>query len=168
MAGKQRVSVDKQENFAQYIAFSGVQSAANAFLAITIPTNVTPSGGYVLELEEVQFNIDVGSSANSFSMDIQAALSRQTKAAMPALTDLDLLARSTYFGLGGGTFTAGAVSALEMPVVLQLTGKQIIAAPNVYFLFDTGGFGTAMTISGRIYYKQVNMTKDRILEVLYG
>jgi len=168
MSSKTRVSVDSQVNFSQFLPFSGVQGAANAFIQVTIPTNVTPEGGYILELEEVVVSLDGISAVNTFAPTIDYTLTRASKAAIPVLTDLDIIAKGKVASLGAGALAAGSTGLFESPINLQFTGRQIIASTSVYFQFTSASFVTAMSFSGRIYYKQVPMAKDRILEVLYG
>jgi len=168
MSSKTRVSVDDQVNFSQFIAFSGVQGSADAFVQVTVPTAVAPENGFVLELEEVIISLDVVSGINSYAPNIDYCLTRASKAAIPVMTDNDIIAKGRIVSFGVNTATAASVGLVESPINLQFTGRQIIAAQSVYFQFDSTGFAGATSFSGRIYYRQLAMPKDRILEVLYG
>lgn len=168
MAVKSRVSVDESLEFDQYLSFNGTQSAANSFLQITIPTKVSPNNGYILVVKEVIASVDTGSAINSFSTSLFYSLTRATKVAIPIFTDPDIIAKGSILGLGGGTFAAGTAGQVEQPINVPFVGKQIIASENVYFQFQTNGNAAVVAISGRIYYEQLNLPKDRILEILYG
>jgi hypothetical protein len=168
MATKTRVSVDDSINYTEFLSFTGVQSAANAFLQIPIATPVSPSDGFILDVQVVDFNLDSINAISTFSPTIDFSLTRASKAAIPNLTDLDVIAKGKIISLGAGAAATGSAGLVENPVNRSFTGKQVIAATTVYFQFQTTGFAGANTISGRIYYKQIPMSKDRILEILYG
>jgi hypothetical protein len=168
MSAKSRVSIDDNVSFTQYLSFTGVQSAANAFLQVVVPTNVVPNSEFILDIKEIVVSIDAVPGSNSFAPQFAFSLTRASKAAIPNMTDPDIIAKGALLGVGGGAFTAGTNGIVEIPFNVPFTGKQIIATPNVYFQFLANGFAAAATISGRIYYDQLNMSKDRILEILYG
>lgn len=168
MATKTRVSIDEGVNFSQFIAFNGVQSAADAFVQVEISTGVSPNNGFILDVEEVVISLDVVNQPGFSYASMDYCLTRASKVAIPALTDLDVIAKGKIFSFGAGTMVNSSAGMLESPINMTFTGKQIIASPSVYFQFDTNGFAAVNSFSGRIYYKQVPMAKDRILEVLYG
>lgn len=168
MGTKSRVSVDDQKNFSQFLSFSGVQSAANAFLQIAIATNVTPQQEQVLILQEVQIYIDVLTASNNFTPAFEYTLTRASKASLPSMTDVDLLGKGGFLGLGGGVFSAGNTGMIENPFNMPWVGKEIVATPNIYMQFKTAGLSAACSVSGRVYFDIQSMPKDRILEVLYG
>lgn len=168
MAAKSRVSIDDNISFTQYVSFSGVQSAANAFLQLAVNTNVAPNTEFILDVKEIVINLDSVSGSNSNAPSLFYSVTRATKAAIPNMTDPDLIARGSLLGVGGGAFTAISNGIVETPFNVPFTGKQIIATPQVFIQFQSAGFAAAMNISGRVYYDQLNMSKDRILEILYG
>jgi hypothetical protein len=168
MASKTRVSIDEGVNFSQFIPFKLVQAAANTFIQLAIPTNVSPANGFVLELEEVVVNLDTVTGIATFAARMDYVLSRASKTAIPDMTDLDIIAKGRVVSLGAGAVVAGSIGLLESPVNMQFTGRQIIAAQTVYLGLETANFTGIVGISGRIYYRQLAMPKDRILEILYG
>jgi hypothetical protein len=168
MAAKSRVTVDDQKSFSQFISFSGVQSAANAFLQVSIPTNVTPQQEQVLVLSEVVVAVDTVISVNQFNYKIDYSLTRATKLAVPTFADTDVLAKGSLVAAGGGAFTAGFVGQFEQPLNMPWVGKEIVASPSVFLQFQTTNMVGVLSISGRIYFDVVSMPKDQILEVLYG
>jgi hypothetical protein len=168
MASKTRVSVDEGIEFSQYVSFAGTQSGANAFLQLTIPTNITPNGGVIWDIDEIVVMLDTVSGISTAAPIVDFCMTRATKAAMPSLNDKDVIARSKIASFGVGAPTVAGVGVVEMPINLAYSGKQIIAATDVYLQMTTSGFSGAMSISGRIYFSTIAMAKDRILEVLYG
>lgn len=166
MATKTKVSVDEGIDFAQYLDFSGVQSVADAFLQISVPTGVSPVNGFILNVLEIVFSIDVLQPPTGANPSLDVTVTRATKAAIPTFSDPDLIAKSRIAAVAGGALTA--VGLLEMPFNVAFTGKQIVAAEDIFVQFDTAGFGAAHSVSGRIYYETVAMSKERILEILYG
>lgn len=169
MAQKNRVTIDESREFIQYIPFTGTQSAANTFLEIAINTTVVPADEFILEIQEVQWEIATTLlTTTAFTSAIQASLSRLSKAAPSTLLDADLLARDKVQQSGGGTFGAGHCGVVDGPRNMVYSGKAIIAQPTVYFQYNSFGYSAAHAVVGRIYYKQVPMSKDKILEILYG
>lgn len=168
MATKARVSVDPQVAFDQYIAFSGAMSAANVFTQITIPTNIDPNNEFVIVVKEVQVSLDSQYVITAFQTIMDFSLTRASKSAVVTLLDPDVIAKWKLSTFGGGAFTAGLSAAVENPVNMVYSGRQIIAGPNVYMGVSTTNLAGALTFSGRIYYETQTMKKADILEILYG
>lgn len=168
MASKTRVSVDNQIAFDQFLSAAAVQSAANTFTQVTIPTLVNPDDERILQIKEIQVLINGSVPINAFQAWIGLSLTRESKAALPDLTDNSLIARYQFTSLGGGSFAAGAAGVVESPINMAYSGKQIIAAPNVYLQINSSGLVNALNTSLRIYYESIKMSKADILEILYG
>lgn len=168
MATKTRVTVDQQVQFDQYISAACVMSAANTFTQITIPTGVSPDSEFILSVKEIQFAVEGSVPITAYQNWIGLTLTRNSKAALPNLTDADIIAVYRFTSLGAGTFAAASTGIIESPVNMAYSGKQIIAGPNVYLQMNTSGLTNALNGSIRIYYDTINMKKSDILEILYG
>lgn len=168
MPAKGRVSIDPQLQFDQYITAQCVMSAANTFTQITIPTNVTPDDEFIINVKEIQVLVNGSVPITAFQAWAGLCLTRATKAALPDLMDPDVIARYQLTCLGGGTFSAGAAAVVESPINMAYSGRQIIAAPNVFMQMNSSGLQNALNCTIRMYYDTVPMKKQDILEILYG
>jgi len=134
-----------------------------------IATGLLPQAGFIWSLEAVEFNFDVVPTVNGAgSMAMEVVLTRSSKAAMPAMNDLDVIARAR---VAIATTAAGvAVLALDMPLSLQFEGDAIIAGPQVYIGVQLGNctLAAGSSYSALISYVPKAKAKERILEVLYG
>lgn len=160
---------DDTSIFQQYFNFSCVQAGVSAFVQATIATGLTPDLGVIAVIDSVVFETSGGLtiSAAGTAPDLDLTVTRVSKAAIPLMSDADVLAK--YRLKAQALTTTGlAVITQEEPTAAVIMGKQIIVGPNVYVQLDTTGFSAVMTATGRINYHTEKMTKQAILEILYG
>jgi len=153
----------------QYWSFTGVQSAANAFKEIEIPTGLTPDGGLVAVIDQVSL-VTTGSLVTGLA-DQQAALTRKTQAAMLTYDDAQIVAygqkKLELYETGGVIQSGSGIS--DDPWILDLPlGFTFVADSSVFLQFDSSGFFSAKTLYGRIRYTTQKMSKSDILDILYG
>lgn len=168
MPSKQRVSIDQQNKYDQWINFNLTLSAANVFTQATIATNVTPDNEFILVVKEIQLSIDVGFALSQTTFQQHISFARNSKVAMPSLADNDLIAFYKNVGIGAGTLTNAGIGFIEQPINMVYSGKQIIAQPNIYLQGNSVGLSQPLSVTGRIYYETEKMSKSQILEILYG
>lgn len=168
MPSKQRVSIDQQNKYDQWLNFSLTLSAANTFTQTTINTNVTPDNEFILVVKEIQFSLDVGFAITQATFQNHLSITRNSKAAMPSLADNDLIAFYKSTGYGAGVPANASAGIIEQPINMVFSGKQIIAQPQLYIQGNSVGISAPQAIVGRIYYETERMSKSDILEILYG
>lgn len=149
-----------------WVGFSGVQSAANAFLEITIPTGVTPSGGYGLRVVDLELFARPGNLSAAGSSYLEFALCKESQASMPNYNNTDVLGQLIMYH----TTTAAGVGlwAMDFPVELPLNGEILAVDTSLYLDVKSANMGAAVTVYGRMFYEQVALSELEILRILQG
>lgn len=155
--------------FQQYLNFTATQGGVSAFVQTSISTGLTPDLGIIAVIDSIIFEVTtaIGIAVVGTSPDFEVTVTRATKAAIPDLSDADLLAKYKY-KMGNLAATGLPLAVMEGPVALVIPGKQIIVGPTVFVQLDTTGFTVVQTIVGRVNYHTEKMSKQSILEILYG
>lgn len=160
---------DDNAIFQQYFNFTATQGSTSAFVQATIATGLTPDLGVVAVVDSIffEFTAALTISAAGTSPDLDCTVTRASKAAIPLLSDADVIGKYRFNSLAITT-TGLTNPTFECPVQLFVPGKQLIVGPNVYVQFDSTAFSNAITATGRINYHTEKMSKNAILEILYG
>lgn len=169
MAASTKVLVNDPGELSQWLSAQVIQGAANGFIQGSISTNVLPQNEQVLLVDDLMLVIETDPltvAGTGWSIDV--AVTRATKASMPAYTDPDLVARWRMSVPAVGTSVTQMSAPIEMPIELPFQGKQLIASSSLFFQFDTTGMSAALTATLRLYYKSQAMKKSDILDILYG
>ena len=156
----------------EFIPFTLTQGGADAFVQATIPTGLLGTGDseMVYTIEAVIFNMDSNPlmAALAASIDLDLTITRASKAAIPPLTDNDLLAKFRYQSSNVALNVNGRTDYQNGQCDCPMVGANLIAGANIYIQMDSTNFAAAMTITGRMIVKTEKRKKSEILEILYG
>lgn len=143
-----------------YLVGTATQGAADAYVEAEIATALSGLNTVSYRVREILLEFD-GTAIAGDQDELEIALSRRTKAAMPLVTDRDVIAKWTK---GVRMTTSGTVENIG---VVRLTFTEdddlrIVEDP-IYLQVDSASIGAALTISARIGYERVNISAlDRL------
>jgi len=148
-------------NIAQVFTGSVTQGGADAFAQAALQTGLegqTRIGWKVLGLDfEIPRIPGIMAATN-----IELALSRRTKAAMPNITDLDVIKK---IKLGEEGTTSGLMATTNI-INWVPDGEVIIVEPSLYFLVDSNATTLTQTVYFRLEYELVTLTEVERLSLL--
>lgn len=141
-----------------YLVGAATQGSADAFVQAEVATALTGQNQRAFRVGEILFEL---STALAFNADLQAVLSRRSKAAMPALTDRDVIAK---WDLTTKLTTSGAVvTSRNVRFTFTEDDELLIVEDPVYLIVDSTGTGLANTVNCRIGYTSVSISAvDRL------
>ena len=142
-----------------YLTGSVTQGGADAFAQAEIATALTGVSRVAFRIRELLFEIpriSLPATAN-----IELALTRRTKAAMPNITDRDVIAK---IKVGHEMVTSGGVTDM---LVHRLTFTEddelLVVEDPLYFQVDSSGTTLTQTVYCRIGYERATISDvDRL------
>jgi len=144
------------------LSMVATQGGADAFVSVEMPTGLSSFPKQAYRIHWVDFVLPNMAQAAAFQ-DMIVALSRRQKAAMPFITDPDLIhqvVRRKNFLTSGSDVNDGNVSREFSHVE---AGETLVVEDPLYLLLDSTGTGVANTTYCRIHFEIVNITElDRL------
>lgn len=144
-----------------YLTGSVAQGSADAFAQAEIATALTGVGNFAYRVRELLFELPNAAVIAAATDQIEVALSRRSKSAMPVITDRDVIAKIAF----GRQFTTSGDSVTE--TVRRLTFSEddelLIVEDPIYLLCDSAATALSSTFYCRIGYERVSISAvDRL------
>lgn len=144
-----------------YIAGSALQGGADAFTTGVIATALSGISNVAYRVRELLFEIPRLNMLSATIVNFDLALCRRLPAAMPLITDSDVMAKVR---IGNEMLTSGAISTQN---VIRLHFSEddelLIVEDPVYLAFDSTGSGLTQTAYCRVGYERVSISAlDRL------
>lgn len=144
-----------------YLTGSVTQGSADAFAVSEIATALTGAGNIAFRVRELLFELPNAALIAAATDQIEVALCRRTKAAMPNVTDRDVIAKISL----GRQFTTSGDSVVEG--VRRLTFSEddelLIVEDPLYLVVDSAATALASTVYCRIGYERASISAvDRL------
>lgn len=143
-----------------YLTGTATQGSADAFVEAEIATALQGLSNVAFRVRELLFELpNVGNATGG--PNIEAAISRRSKAAMPNITDRDVIAKIFH----QANFTTSG--AMNMERVRRLTFTEddelLIVEDPVYLDVDSNATSAANTVRVRIGYERASISAvDRL------
>lgn len=148
----------------KFIELTATQGGIDAFVESSASTNIIPADGMGLEIDKIVFAFRDNGQVQSIGSDcsFSISLTRDTKAAIPNLTDNDVF---FLWGFANSFTTSG--QAL-IPLVHEWTPPKglLLVEPTIYMQLDGLSTSIAFTVDARIYYNEVKVSEVEILRLL--
>ena len=119
---------------ARYLSGRAVQGGADAFKELAITTNLDPANGYAYEIKKIEFCYENFAFVAANFQELDVVLSRDTKAAIPELSDTDVMYK---FHKELGFATAVGFYDLSLAWEYVPTGGMYIVEPTIYLQIDS-------------------------------
>jgi len=146
----------------KFLYASAVQGGADAYVQSSFVTGLSGLSKTAYRVRSIIYETARGPGAANSNFEF--AISRRTKAAMPLITDPNLLHK---YKLGTEMTTSGQSNT---PLVIQFNFSEnedlLIVEDPLYFEFDTQTTGLAQTAYLRIGYNVVTLSEVDRLELL--
>ena len=148
----------------RYLSGTLTQGSADAFVQLAMDTGIEPENGVGLKIERIQFQGKDTDTAwqVAAAQFMYLALSRDTKTAVPELTDTDCIWKKS---LELGMTTSGHKFFPRSFEEVAPDGL-IIVEPIVYAQLDSTSFAQALDFDVRLYYSEVKLSEIEILRLL--
>lgn len=159
--------------------FTAVQGAADAFVEATIQTALTGQTKSAYRVNEIGWEFD-GAPPRPLSnvaaqQDAELCITRRTKAAMPALNDVDVIMKK-HWSMIAGTAVGYVMQPVDAvcgvwtppnPDALKISdGAVIIVEDPLYVQLDSTLTGLTLTVVGYIDYDLVTVTEVERLTLI--
>lgn len=145
-----------------YLVGTATQGGADAFVQSEVATALTGISTFAYRVRELIFEIPTLAGANLSNVEV--CLTRRTKAAMPNISDRDVIAkfkRQTLFTTSGSQ---------NFPMIERFTYSEdddlLIVEDPLYFQLDTNATSAANTAYVRIGYERVSISAVDRLTIL--
>jgi hypothetical protein len=149
----------------KYLPFTCTQGGADAFVEATITTDLVPANGYAFEVDRIEcaFTTACGMALIAAASEISFAMAKDTKLAVPELTDQD-----AYFKIQGSCAPVASATLVGdvMPSFIVRPDKMVIVEPEIYAQLDSTNTTKTLVLNGRIFYREVKLTEVEILRLL--
>lgn len=131
-----------------YLTFSATQGGADAFVQTSTSTGLDQNTGLAFLIREII--VEVPRTGSVAAGNIETAFSRRTKAAMPNITDRDVILKRK---LGMEITTSGAIVSENIArYTFAEDDELLIVEPDIFFCVDSNATGLTQTILARIGY----------------
>ena len=149
---------------ARFLSASAIQGSADSYKETAITTELIPANGFAFSIKKMEFCLaDTGATLiQNVAQRLLVALSRDTKAAMPELSDADVLYKKS---IDFGAVTSGGLE-IERSFEYAPAGGLFIVEPTIYLQFDTTATSIANTLYARIFYEEIKLSEVEILRLL--
>jgi len=138
----------------EILLFNGALAPAlNAFGQLAIPTGLAAGGSDALLLLGAQCEYSVAMDGASSR---QAALTRASKAAMPAITDDDVMVKMVTRQI---FVTSGGIGQDSAPAFVMPPQSIVVVESNIYFQFQTTSQTSVMSANVNAWFERVVLTE---------
>lgn len=151
---------------AKYLSFNCTQGGADAFKETAIATELDPANGYAFQIIGIDFAFTTACNWSTIAAtsEISIALSRDTKAAVPELSDPDCMLKIQRAFMFAGAAFCGELG--EGAWHFTPSEGIYIVEPTIYAELDSTATAKTLVLNGRIYYEEVKLTEVEILRLL--
>lgn len=145
----------------RFIYGTATQGAADAFVASQITTALSGSSGIAYRVRELVLELSSPSIVVGGNADLQVALSRRTKTAMPLISDPDVILKQSF------THRLTTSGRWVIDLIKRFTYSEddelLIVEDPLYLCLDSDGTSAVQVCSCRIGYEQVRISDvDRL------
>jgi hypothetical protein len=142
-----------------YLTASATQGSADAFVQAEMATALSGIGNVAYRVREVLF--EFSSIINGVSSDIAACIARRSKAAMPNVTDRDVLVK---IWMQVKFTTSGAQNQHQVQRLTFTEDDELLVVEDpLYLVVDSASTALSNVVYARIGYERVSISAlDRL------
>lgn len=138
---------------------TATQGAANAFVEASLVTSLTGQTTIAWQVQEIVIELGAIEPAPGAGDDLEVALTRRSKSAMPNIGDIDVFFKHSE---SVGIVTSGAVFRPDI-IRYQPTRELFLVEDPIYIQVDSTGYASATTVVAEIFYELVSISAiDRL------